>query len=63
MTEENNEVLLALTRLTIRGFFSNGLQRRWVLGSYYDDVQYQVNKNMVNGNTKWEDITIYLEAE
>lgn len=55
--------ILDLVRKTIRGDFGNGEARRKALGSNYDEVQRQVNLNLKNGLTKWDNIKIILESE
>lgn len=51
--------LLDLVRRTIRGDFGNGQDRVNALGDKYDEVQRQVNLNIENGNTQWDNIRIY----
>lgn len=51
--------LLDLVRRTIRGDFGNGDDRRAALGDRYDEVQRQVNLNLQNGLTKWDDIKLF----
>lgn len=51
--------LLELTRRTIRGDFGNGDARKNALGDRYAAVQNQVNLNIKNGTTRWENIKIY----
>lgn len=48
--------ILDLVRKTIRGDFGNGEARRKALGSNYDEVQRQVNLNLKNGLTRWDNI-------
>ena len=55
----NNFDLLDMVRKTIRGDFGNGEERRNALGDKYDEVQKQVNLNLNNGLTKWEDIRLF----
>lgn len=58
--ESNNDfVLLDMVRKTIRGDFGNGEERKNTLGDKYDEVQKQVNLNLNNGLTKWEDIRLF----
>lgn len=56
-----DDKLLILTIRTIRGDYGNGFDRFRALGAYYNDVQYQVERNIQNGNTKEEDIKLYEE--
>lgn len=51
--------LLELVRKTIRGDFGNGEERRQALGEMYDEVQYQVDKNISFGFTNWDDIRLF----
>lgn len=51
--------ILDLVRKTIRGDFGNGEARRKALGSNYDEVQRQVNLNLKNGLTKWDNIKLF----
>lgn len=51
--------ILDLVRKTIRGDFSNGEARRKALGSNYDEVQRQVNLNLKNGLTRWDNIKLF----
>ena len=51
--------ILALVRKTIRGDFGNGEARRKALGSNYDEVQRQVNLNLKNGLTRWDNIKLF----
>ena len=55
----NPEYLLDLVRRTIRGDFGNGQERIDALGDLYDDVQYQVDKNLAFGLTNWDDIRLF----
>lgn len=57
----DDDKLLILTIRTIRGDYGNGLDRFRALGAYYNEVQYQVERNIQNGNTKEEDIKLYEE--
>lgn len=58
-TNNDDEELLDLVRKTIRGDFGNGEERVNALGDMYDAVQYQVEQNLANGNTQWNDIRLY----
>lgn len=51
--------ILDLVRKTIRGDFGNGEVRRKALGSNYDEVQRQVNLNLKNGLTRWDNIKLF----
>lgn len=51
--------LLTLVKKTIRGDFGNGDARRKALGSRYDEVQNQVNKNLNAGLTRWDNIKLF----
>ena len=51
--------ILTLVKKTIRGDFGNGQARRNALGSNYDEVQKQVNLNIKNGTTNWNNIRLY----
>lgn len=51
--------LLLLVKMTIRGDFGNGEERKARLGGRYTEVQRQVNLNYANGTTNWDNIRIY----
>ena len=51
--------LLLLVKMTIRGDFGNGEERKQRLGGRYDEVQRQVNLNYANGTTNWDNIRLY----
>lgn len=51
--------ILDLVRKTIRGDFGNGEARRKALGSNYDEVQRQVNLNLKNGLSRWDNIKLF----
>ena len=51
--------MLELVRKTIRGDFGNGLTRKQNLGSNYAEVQRQVNLNIQNGLTRWDNIKLF----
>lgn len=51
--------ILDLVRKTIRGDFGNGEARRKALGSNYDEVQRQVNLNLKNVLTRWDNIKLF----
>lgn len=54
-----NTELLNLVRRTIRGDFGNGKNRKQILGSNYDKVQYQVEQNLKHKTTSWDKIKLY----
>lgn len=58
-SSSNSSNILELVKKTIRGDFGNGQVRRNVLGSNYDEVQKQVNLNIKNGTTRWDNIKLY----
>lgn len=51
--------LLLLVKMTIRGDFGNGEERKQRLGGRYSEVQRQVNLNYQHGTTNWDNIRIY----
>lgn len=51
--------LLLLVKMTIRGDFGNGEERKQKLGGRYQEVQRQVNLNYLHGTTSWDNIRIY----
>ena len=51
--------ILELVKKTIRGDFGNGEARKKALGSNYDEVQRQVNLNIKNGLTRWDNIKLF----
>ena len=51
--------LLLLVKMTIRGDFGNGEERKQRLGGRYQEVQRQVNLNYQHGTTNWDNIRIY----
>lgn len=55
----DNYDLLDIVRKTMRGDFGNGEERKNALGNKYDEVQKQVNLNLNNGLTNWEDIKLF----
>lgn len=57
--QNNNSELLELVKRTIRGDFGNGATRKQRLGANYDNVQRQVNLNIKNGTTRWDNIKLY----
>lgn len=56
-TPDNN--LLDLVRKTIRGDYGNGANRQKALGTNYAEVQRQVNLNLKDGRTRWDNIKIF----
>ncbi len=48
-----------IAKEVIRGDYGNGEVRRKALGSYYDEVQKQVNQNFKHGTTRWDNIKLY----
>lgn len=54
-----DEELLLLVKRAIRGDFGNGMNRQLLLGSKYNDVQYQVQQNYENNTTSWDSIRLY----
>ena len=59
LTDAGYDELLTLVKKTIRGDFGNGADRRKALGSNYDEVQRQVNLNLQNGLTRWDNIKLF----
>lgn len=51
--------ILTLVKKTIRGDYGNGQARKNALGSHYSEVQRQVNLNIKNGTTRWDNIRLY----
>jgi surface antigen len=51
--------ILTLVKKTIRGDFGNGEARKKALGSNYAEVQRQVNLNIQNGLTRWDNIKLF----
>ena len=58
-SQPSGDDLLTLVKKTIRGDFGNGQARRNALGSRYDEVQAQVNKNINAGLTRWDNIRLF----
>lgn len=58
-SNSSNDELLTLVKKTIRGDFGNGADRKKALGSNYDEVQRQVNLNLQNGLTRWDNIKLF----
>lgn len=59
MGRYDEDSLLLLVKMTIRGDFGNGEERKQKLGGRYQEVQRQVNLNYANGTTSWDKIRIY----
>lgn len=57
--EEDKTEILDLVKRTIRGDFGNGANRKNILGDNYEEVQKQVNLNIKNGTTNWDNIKLY----
>lgn len=62
--EDNNynnskEFIIDLVRKTMHGDFGNGENRKKALGAYYEEVQKQINLNIQNGNTLYDEIKYY----
>lgn len=57
--QPSGDDLLTLVKKTIRGDFGNGEARRKALGSRYDEVQRQVNLNLKNGLSRWDNIRLF----
>lgn len=55
----SDDELLDLVRKTIRGDFGNGQDRVDALKDLYDLVQNQVNLNIDNGLTNWDNIRLF----
>lgn len=55
----DEDSLLLLVKMTIRGDFGNGEERKQKLGGRYQEVQRQVNLNYANGTTSWDKVRIY----
>lgn len=56
---DNNKSIDELAREVIAGKYGNGQARKDALGSHYSEVQNQVNKNLANGTTRWDNIKLY----
>ena len=56
--EEKPDILL-MVKKTIRGDYGNGETRKNALGKYYNEVQHQVNLNLRDGRTRWDNIKLY----
>ena len=57
--QPSGDDLLTLVKKTIRGDFGYGQARRNALGSRYDEVQRQVNLNLKNGLSRWDNIRLF----
>lgn len=55
----SNDELLTLVKKTMRGDFGNGDKRVKALGDNYNEVQKQVNLNIKNKTTNWDNIKLY----
>lgn len=55
----SDEELLNLIKKTIRGDFGNGKTRVDKLGTNYNRVMIQVNQNLKDGHTNWDNIILY----
>ena len=51
--------ILLMVKKTIRGDYGNGQARKKKLGKYYNEVQHQVNLNLRDGRTRWDNIKLY----
>ena len=51
--------ILLMVKKTIRGDYGNGEARKKKLGKYYNEVQHQVNLNLRDGRTRWDNIKLY----
>lgn len=58
-SQENKADILEMVRKTIRGDYGTGQSRKNVLGKYYDEVQHQVELNLRDGRTRWDNIKLY----
>lgn len=57
--EESNVDILTMVKKTIRGDYGNGAERKQKLGKYYNEVQHQVNLNLRDNRTRWDNIKLY----
>ena len=57
-SDEKPDILL-MVKKTILGDYGNGQARKNALGNYYDKVQHQVNLNLRDGRTRWDNIKLY----
>ena len=57
--EEPKPDILLMVKKTIRGDYGNGRARKQKLGKYYNEVQHQVNLNLRDGRTRWDNIKLY----
>ena len=55
----NKPNILLMVKKTIRGDYGNGQTRKNKLGKYYNEVQHQVNLNLRDGRTRWDNIKLY----
>ena len=56
---ESKPDILLMVKKTIRGDYGNGNKRKNALGKYYNEVQHQVNLNLRDGRTRWDNIKLY----
>lgn len=56
---ESKPDILLMVKKTIRGDYGNGKARKNALGKYYNEVQHQVNLNLRDGRTRWDNIKLY----
>lgn len=59
LSKVNKPNILLMVKKTIRGDYGNGQARKNKLGKYYDEVQHQVNLNLRDGRTRWDNIKLY----
>lgn len=59
LSKVNKPNILLMVKKTIRGDYGNGQTRKNKLGKYYDEVQHQVNLNLRDGRTRWDNIKLY----
>ena len=59
LSKVNKPDILLMVKKTIRGDYGNGQTRKNALGKYYDEVQHQVNLNLRDGRTRWDNIKLY----
>ena len=58
-SQENKPDILEMVKKTIRGDYGQGQSRKNALGKYYDEVQHQVDLNLRDGRTRWDNIKLY----
>ena len=59
LSKVNKPNILLMVKKTIRGDYGNGEARKNALGKYCDEVQHQVNLNLRDGRTRWDNIKLY----